>query len=554
MSFTREIPIWNATGAEPPQSLKDSGWSPDDRPPAEYWNWQMNLTFKALQELQQYALHSELKGNTNGLAGLNSSGKVVHADGTNPETNAIEAINSYGFAAPSVKKYNVDANTLTESGRYYLYGSSSINKPFDSNFYVDVFGYDDGYALQVAYQNNETDRNLYFRTQYNGSWGAWDKVAMDKDLQAIRNLGFRNDSVSYTGDLNTLKQNGFYYSGSGGTNKPVGNNGYVLVENLNTITKQTWTTYNNATETFIRVYNGTSWEGWEKVLATYKGNYDVGNKQLRDVNAVNLHDGNADGKYYRVIENGANGDFNVRTYNVSDDSFNSYLVEVPADGSKFIVGGEDLKQFADDFKSVGGDVANAITSKGGSLTDGNSDGYYDQAEIVAGINGISTGANIKSVNRGIRTMSGSAEAVFDATANGVDISKSIIIVSNTTTSTGGDDSFIRGYFASGYLYLSRDDNGGSPVVDWQVVEFDDNVNVQSGNKGIGFGTTDVTISTIDLNKSFLIFANDTDEAGQAMSNQGITRGSIINSNTIRFEQDTDSDGINQVTWFVVEFP
>ncbi len=59
MEFTREIPVWNATGAEPPQSLKDSGWSPDDRPPAEYWNWQMNLTYLALQELQQLA---ETKG------------------------------------------------------------------------------------------------------------------------------------------------------------------------------------------------------------------------------------------------------------------------------------------------------------------------------------------------------------------------------------------------------------------------------------------------------------------------------------------------------------
>jgi len=56
--------------------------------------------------------------------------------------------------------------------------------------------------------------------------------------------------------------------------------------------------------------------------------------------------------------------------------------------SPLYVEGENLKQFADDFKSVDGDIATAIEDKGGTLSDGNSDGYYDKQEMVDGVNSI----------------------------------------------------------------------------------------------------------------------------------------------------------------------
>jgi hypothetical protein len=77
-----QLPTWNKEGVEPPQSLKDDGWQPSQKPPADYFNWFFNKTFKALQSLFTNAQHKEEKGQPNGYAALNAEGKVVNADGS----------------------------------------------------------------------------------------------------------------------------------------------------------------------------------------------------------------------------------------------------------------------------------------------------------------------------------------------------------------------------------------------------------------------------------------------------------------------------------------
>jgi len=59
MPFEEKLPEWNAVGVEPPPEKKTNGWDPGEKPPADYWNWQMHRTYKALQELQQKALHRD---------------------------------------------------------------------------------------------------------------------------------------------------------------------------------------------------------------------------------------------------------------------------------------------------------------------------------------------------------------------------------------------------------------------------------------------------------------------------------------------------------------
>ncbi|MBA2878062.1 hypothetical protein HNR63_001116 [Anoxybacillus kamchatkensis] len=77
-----QLPTWNKEGVEPPQSLKDDGWQPSQKPPADYFNWFFNKTFKALQSLFTNAQHKDEKGQPNGYAALNAEGKVVNADGS----------------------------------------------------------------------------------------------------------------------------------------------------------------------------------------------------------------------------------------------------------------------------------------------------------------------------------------------------------------------------------------------------------------------------------------------------------------------------------------
>ncbi|OAB48264.1 tail fiber protein [Paenibacillus antarcticus] len=55
MGFIKQAPKWGATGIEPPESKRNIGWEVEDRPPAAWLNWFMNLTAESLQELQSKA-------------------------------------------------------------------------------------------------------------------------------------------------------------------------------------------------------------------------------------------------------------------------------------------------------------------------------------------------------------------------------------------------------------------------------------------------------------------------------------------------------------------
>lgn len=65
MAFEKKVPQWNAQGAEPPESLKNSGFQPEYKPPADYFNWFWYGMSEAVKELQEKAGSSaDLKEHT----------------------------------------------------------------------------------------------------------------------------------------------------------------------------------------------------------------------------------------------------------------------------------------------------------------------------------------------------------------------------------------------------------------------------------------------------------------------------------------------------------
>lgn len=52
MAFEKKTPDWKATGIEPPESLKESGFLPGQKPPSDYFNWFWRVVSEALHELQ----------------------------------------------------------------------------------------------------------------------------------------------------------------------------------------------------------------------------------------------------------------------------------------------------------------------------------------------------------------------------------------------------------------------------------------------------------------------------------------------------------------------
>jgi hypothetical protein len=56
VTFNKQAPKWGAIGIEPPESKRNTGWEVEDRPPAAWLNWFMNLTAESLEELQTKAV------------------------------------------------------------------------------------------------------------------------------------------------------------------------------------------------------------------------------------------------------------------------------------------------------------------------------------------------------------------------------------------------------------------------------------------------------------------------------------------------------------------
>jgi len=76
MAWNEQLPEWNETGAEPPQSKKDEGWEPEEKPPAGWFNWLFNRVYMVLQELQNKAENIDNKAEPDGYASLDGEGNV----------------------------------------------------------------------------------------------------------------------------------------------------------------------------------------------------------------------------------------------------------------------------------------------------------------------------------------------------------------------------------------------------------------------------------------------------------------------------------------------
>lgn len=60
MTFDNNVPEWKNEGSDPPDTLKEEGFTAGYRPPAAYFNWFFNRIQKAVKEVQE-KLVSELK-------------------------------------------------------------------------------------------------------------------------------------------------------------------------------------------------------------------------------------------------------------------------------------------------------------------------------------------------------------------------------------------------------------------------------------------------------------------------------------------------------------
>jgi hypothetical protein len=112
MPFEEQLPEWHAQGVEPPASKKNTGWNAGEKPPADYWNWQMNRTYMVLKELREKVAEAQdLLNHTAATTG-------VHGATSTATPNTIVQRDSAGrfkAAAPAAsddvaRKAEVDAH------------------------------------------------------------------------------------------------------------------------------------------------------------------------------------------------------------------------------------------------------------------------------------------------------------------------------------------------------------------------------------------------------------------------------------------------------------
>jgi len=129
----------------------------------------------------------------------------------------------------------------------------------------------------------------------------------------------------------------------------------------------------------------------------------------------------------------------------------------------------------------------------------------DIESIVYGLilGGGGGGARVKKVQRGTTDLSGTS---VDITISAVELTRTIVLIQWTTGAFSKAASFHVGaaLTASTTLRLQRYSSGTTCTVTWEVIEFAEGVTVQHLSTSPSGDTATVTISPVDIDRSFVI--------------------------------------------------
>ncbi len=103
------------------------------------------------------------------------------------------------------------------------------------------------------------------------------------------------------------------------------------------------------------------------------------------------------------------------------------------------------------------------------------------------------------------------------------------------------------------LVVEAPDSYSSTVVEWQVVEFDDGVQVQRGVESLGFGevSRNVTLSPVDRNRTFILVGSRGDTGSSSQDERRVVRGRLANETILEIARGEGGLPID-VVWQAVE--
>lgn len=113
MAFEKTVPVWNAPGAEPPETLKNTGFQTGYKPPADYFNWFWHGVSQCLLELQEKA--NEVPEDT-GPAEPTTHAETHAKDGSDPISPADigAAPSGYGYGEQMAEVTSPDGEAYND--------------------------------------------------------------------------------------------------------------------------------------------------------------------------------------------------------------------------------------------------------------------------------------------------------------------------------------------------------------------------------------------------------------------------------------------------------
>ncbi|UVI28157.1 hypothetical protein [Paenibacillus spongiae] len=174
MPFNEQLPEWNSQGVEPPQSKKNEGWLPSEKPPADYWNWQMNRAYNALKELQEKAAE-----------------KVM-----------VEAMQVYKLTQDNgiAHVYGGNLDGLIATGIYYIPHSLSPKPAGFQTGLCEVYQIDANSRIQWLIDGNTMRPLVRYYNGNTGTWTSWTEQETTTGVQskinaAITGLNFTAENI-----------------------------------------------------------------------------------------------------------------------------------------------------------------------------------------------------------------------------------------------------------------------------------------------------------------------------------------------------------------------
>lgn len=163
-------------------------------------------------------------------------------------------------------------------------------------------------------------------------------------------------------------------------------------------------------------------------------------------------------------------------------------------------------------------------------------------------------SRVRSVQTGTLTVA-PAPTSHNQTITSVDLTKSILLYTEKNNNPGANYGSIGGRLTSDTnIRFDRYQYGGTNnIVEWTVIEFEDGVSVQRGEILSAASTEDVTITQVDLQKSFPLISYVTNDfvATEFDGNDHI-RAKFTSETNLQITY-TDTSGPGKTYWQVVQF-